>query len=191
MKGLSYQDLDAIAISAGPGSYTSLRIGASVAKGLCFALDKPLIAVPTLLALGRAAIEHEQLHRPDGHFIALPMIDARRDEVCMAVVNSDTEKKLDFFPNFVSNRMFENIQNAGHTLPPDAVYILAGNGAKKWSSVHFEKKVVFSALQTCSAEHLAPLAEQLFHLVDFQLVANFEPIYFKPPMVTQPKKIIF
>src|SRR5471030_2964914 len=89
--GTKYSDLDAIAVSCGPGSYTGLRIGVSTAKGLCYALDKPLIAVETLKAMadGMMAQLKDQLAE---NTLLCPMIDARRMEVFTAVFNNKSEQ---------------------------------------------------------------------------------------------------
>jgi tRNA threonylcarbamoyladenosine biosynthesis protein TsaB len=79
---LNFADLDAVAVSGGPGAYTSLRVGASVAKGLCYALDKPLVVFDTLLALAAAARKMTDTRK----LLLLPALDARRQEVWMALV---------------------------------------------------------------------------------------------------------
>src|ERR1700744_3119118 len=84
-----YQDLDAVAVSCGPGSYTGLRIGISVAKGLCFALDIPLIAIETLEGMADGIISQNTL---DGDTLLCPMIDARRMEVFTAVFNAKGDR---------------------------------------------------------------------------------------------------
>jgi tRNA threonylcarbamoyladenosine biosynthesis protein TsaB len=191
MQGLDFASLDAIAVSAGPGSYTSLRVGVSVAKGLCFALNKPLIAVPTLLALGQASIAYHGELQDIAHIVALPLLDARRDEVCMAVMEKKDVQTPKFFQNFVSNKMFETIALERAVGPQKPVLLLSGNGAKKCKNVHFDQNVVYSALEACSASYLVPIAEEKFYMFDFQELTSFEPIYFKPPQVTQSKKITF
>src|ERR1700753_2078700 len=84
--GIEYDDLSAIAVSSGPVSYTGLRIGVSTAKGLCYALDKPLIAVDTLAAMAQGVIDTERLL--DNKTLLCPMIDARRMEVYTALFNA-------------------------------------------------------------------------------------------------------
>src|ERR1700743_3579677 len=84
--GVKYEELQAVAVSCGPGSYTGLRIGVSTAKGLCFALDKPLIAVETLACMAAGVVSRfpDQL---DSETLLCPMIDARRMEVFTAIYN--------------------------------------------------------------------------------------------------------
>src|ERR1700712_2683209 len=88
---IQFNDLDAIAVSCGPGSYTGLRIGVSTAKGLCFALDKPLIAIETLSAMAHGMITKEG-YGPADNILLCPMIDARRMEVFTAVFTTDGDK---------------------------------------------------------------------------------------------------
>jgi tRNA threonylcarbamoyladenosine biosynthesis protein TsaB len=189
MEGRAYADLDAIAVSAGPGGYTSLRVGASVAKGLCFALDKPLIAINTLEALARASFV---AYPTKGvHVLALPMIDARRDEVCMAVYESQNITKFDFFQHFVSDKMFQNEPKLRPFLSQNSVLLLSGSGAEKCQTVSFLENVVWSEVKKCASAYLAPIAVEKMQISDFQSVAYFEPYYLKPPMVTQQKKNTF
>src|ERR1700753_3208528 len=89
--GTKYNELDAIAVSSGPGSYTGLRIGISTAKGLCFALDKPLIAVETLEAMASGAMNYDG-YAIDADTLLCPMIDARRMEVFTAVFTTSGER---------------------------------------------------------------------------------------------------
>jgi len=84
--GIPYNDIDAVAVSSGPGSYTGLRIGVSTAKGLCFALEKPLIAIETLAAMAQGVIAKSSI---DKKTLLCPMIDARRMEVYTALFDSD------------------------------------------------------------------------------------------------------
>ncbi|MEO6758061.1 MAG: tRNA (adenosine(37)-N6)-threonylcarbamoyltransferase complex dimerization subunit type 1 TsaB, partial [Saprospiraceae bacterium] len=132
--GIPLAELDAVAISRGPGSYTSLRVGASVAKGICFALDKPLIAVDTLLALAEASREQT----PDEvsvQTLFLPMVDARRQEVWLAVYDEQSRLLAPAQPLILENNLFEDF--IGKFLPFGAVgrLVLAGNGMEKMQNV--------------------------------------------------------
>jgi tRNA threonylcarbamoyladenosine biosynthesis protein TsaB len=168
-----------------------LRVGVSVAKGLCFALSKPIIAVPTLLALGQASITYQAELQDIKHILGLPLLDARRDEVCMAVIRKNDGQTPKFFQNFVSNKMFENIAFKGDARKQEPMLLLSGNGAKKCKNVHFDQNVVYSSIEACSASYLAPIAEEKFYISDFQELTSLDPIYFKPPQVTQSKKNTF
>jgi len=124
--GLTYKDLSAIAVSQGPGSYTGLRIGVSAAKGLCFALDIPLIAVDTLKVLASQATISNGL--------IVPMIDARRMEVYSAVFNAEYEKLRDVQAEIINEDSFENLQ--------ETIYFV-GDCAEKCKAVLTKENFVF------------------------------------------------
>lgn len=211
--GIPLSALDTVAVSRGPGSYTSLRTGASVAKGLCYALDKPLIAVDTLQALAWAESrivdyglrinpapgmdnkqENEVLTTGRANpqsTIYVPMLDARRQEVWTAVYDADLKEILPAQPLILQNNLFiKFIENALEKSPGSRVVIL-GNGAKKLGSDLIGENVVVSDIQNCSAGHLAGLAEQMFQVSEFQDVSYYEPYYMKPPNITTPGKPLF
>jgi len=143
---LTFANLHAVAISAGPGSYTGLRIAAAAAKGYCFALNIPLIAIPTLQAMVHGIIERYQQNDFD---IYVPMIDARR----MEVFTSFYDNKLNCTNYFTSlivdtqcNQLFDNSKK----------YILFGNGAEKTKAILSSTKIIIntnyipSALDLCN-----------------------------------------
>ena len=195
--GIALRDLDAVAVSRGPGSYTSLRIGSSVAKGICYALEKPLIAVDTLQALAWASREALRQTNPDvlnaQHMFA-PMIDARRQEVCFALFAADLSTVQASTPEILDNKMFLN-RLAKHTGLTESErlsektewFVLSGNGSQKTENVLEIPGSVFSAVKRCSVGYLAALAENRFQKSDFQSLAYFEPTYMKPPNITTPK----
>lgn len=195
--GIALRDLDAVAVSSGPGSYTSLRIGSSVAKGICYALGKPLIAVDTLQALAWASRETLRQTNPDvlnaPHLFA-PMIDARRQEVCFAIFDADLNLVQASKPEILNDKMFEiNSQTSEDSSvskkPLEKIirYVLSGNGSIKAENVLKIPGSVFLSIKQCSAGHLAALAEKSFQKSDFQSLAYFEPTYMKPPNITAPK----
>jgi tRNA threonylcarbamoyladenosine biosynthesis protein TsaB len=189
--GISLAELDAVCVSRGPGSYTSLRVGASVAKGICYALDKPLLAVDTLEALAwasRAVLPDQS----DESALFVPMLDARRDEVWMAVYNHRLEAVIAAAPFILDNNMFEqkmsgigNVEGGGSR----NLYYMSGNGCIKAQRVIFSEQTVWGGNVKCSADFLNALAEAKFQLHDFQDVAYFEPFYMKPPNITIPNKV--
>ena len=124
--GITLQDLSAIAVSQGPGSYTGLRIGVSAAKGLCYALDIPLIAVDTLQALAA------QVTISSG--LIIPMIDARRMEVYSAVFSPTLEKKREVLAQIIDDNSFEDRQ--------EILYFI-GDCAEKCKSVLTKENHVF------------------------------------------------
>lgn len=176
---LTINDLDAVAISQGPGSYTSLRIGVSTAKGICYALNKPLIVIDTLQALALATLKLEKKKA-----LYCPMIDARRMEVYGALFDSDNQlvraaealkMETDTFDTY-----FQNNQPI----------VFSGDGAEKCKTVLTSPLAYFSPV-VCSAAHLVPLALQAFEKQQFANLAYFEPFYLKPPNITTPKKTGF
>ena len=110
--GLHLQDLDAVAVSEGPGSYTSLRVGFSTAKGLCYALDKPLIVVNTLRALAKAAFAEEMLTES----LYCAMIDARRMEVYAAVYDAFGMEVSAASPMVIDGNSFGNFFEDGRQI---------------------------------------------------------------------------
>ncbi len=184
--GLPLAALDALALSRGPGSYTSLRVGASVAKGICYALDKPLIAVDTLLALAhasRAAVPTAG----DQPNLFMPMLDARRQEVWTALYDAQGHELAPAQPLILENELFENFIAQFVLDWPGTRLVFSGNGMDKLHNVRKLDNTVFSSVKKCSAQHLNTLAALLFQDSDFQEVAYFEPFYMKPPNITIPK----
>ena len=184
--GIPLATLDAVALSWGPGSYTALRVGASVAKGICYALDKPLIAVDTLAALAQASRQEVQ-HDEQPGTLFVPMLDARRQEVWMAVYDQDGLQLAPAQPLIMENFLFEDFIGEYITHRPGSRLVFAGNGMHKLRNVPKFAKAVFSSIKNCSAVYLAALAERFFQDSDFQPLAYFEPFYMKPPNITVPK----
>jgi len=189
--GIPLAQLDAVALSRGPGAYTALRVGASVAKGICYALDKPLIAVDTLLALAYASrIQYPNIkisQYPDPP-IFVPMLDARRQEVWLAVYDSELREIAAAQPLILENNLFEAFISEMAGGVGVGGIILAGNGMEKIRSGGFSEKIKFSGIKKCSAGNLSVLAEQIFQNTDFQDIAYFEPYYMKAPNITTPSK---
>lgn len=172
--GVTLKDLQAVAISNGPGSYTGLRIGISTAKGLCYALDIPLISVSTLDAMAQG------LNGGKDQFI-VPMIDARRMEVYSAVYDSD-KKRLSEAEAIVVDEKFYSAFRRSRKL------LLAGDGADKCQTLfHSESSIEILPDFMPQAEFMSQLAEKKFLNFDFENVALFEPFYLKE-FVPGPKK---
>jgi tRNA threonylcarbamoyladenosine biosynthesis protein TsaB len=184
--GISLPQLSALALSSGPGSYSSLRVGASVAKGICYSLDKPLIAVDTLGALAAAAVPANA--HPDT--LLLPMLDARRQEVWMAAYTLDGKQVFAAQSFIIEHNLFvsEWKKHLDDFIPER--YVLAGNGVFKTEGVPFLEKAVRAEQKKCSAIFLSQEATKKFYNADFQDVAYFEPFYMKPPNITAPNKIL-
>lgn len=171
---LSLKQLDAVAVSEGPGSYTGLRIGVSSAKGLCYALEKPLIGVPTLEILAR------QLPIETGYLI--PMLDARRMEVYTSVFNAAYELIKPTWAEIITENSFQNELSAG------TVHFL-GNGVLKCLEVLKNSNAVFHEdIDLPSANEMSSIAFKKFKTGNFDNVAYFEPYYLKDFIATKPKK---
>lgn len=174
---LTYTDLDAIAVSKGPGSYTGLRIGVSTAKGLCFALDKPFIGIHTLEMMANGFL----LKHPNYGGLICPMIDARRMEVFTAVY---TNKLLEIAA--VSAKI---VDEKSFILELDANYVtFIGDGAEKCMPVLSHQNAHFNLDNFNSAANMSSLAYQAFQQQLFEDVAYFEPFYLKDFVFTTPKK---
>ncbi|MFV8321463.1 tRNA (adenosine(37)-N6)-threonylcarbamoyltransferase complex dimerization subunit type 1 TsaB [Flavobacterium sp. LB3P21] len=170
--GITLNDLSAIAVSQGPGSYTGLRIGVSAAKGLCYALDIPLIAVDTLQALA------SQVAISNG--LIIPMIDARRMEVYSAVFAPNLERKREVLAEIITENSFEDLQ--------ETLYFV-GDCAEKCKSVLTKENYIFlDEIVYPSAKEMSAISFEKFKKSDTVDVAYFEPYYLKDFMITTPKK---
>ncbi len=189
--GLELAELDAVAISKGPGAYTALRVGASVAKGICYALDKPLIAMDSLLILAHASVVADEGEKGGGHTVYVPLLDARRQEVWLALYDAEWNEIAPAQALILENNSFEMFlsEKTGGRLGDR--FVLSGNGMEKTRSGGFLEKAVFSDIEKCSARYLSVLAEDFFQKADFQDIAYFEPFYMKPPNITTPNKLPF
>ncbi len=170
---LSFNDIDAVAVSKGPGSYTGLRIGVSAAKGLCFAFDKPLISIETLQSLAyKLSIEEG---------VIIPMLDARRMEVYAVVYNSKHKQVRDIKAEVIDENSFQEYLSKGK------VYFL-GDGAEKCKEVITHENAVFIDGEFPSAKEMVKLSFDKYKKNDIEDVAYFEPFYLKDFVVTPEKK---
>jgi tRNA threonylcarbamoyladenosine biosynthesis protein TsaB len=179
--GMSIAELDAVAVSKGPGSYTGLRIGVSAAKGLCYALSIPLIGVHTLQAMAygmRHAAGGDRL--PDDSLFC-PMIDARRMEVYTALYDMQNKEVLPPCAEIITR------DSLSAYFAEHPVYV-AGNGAEKCREVlGVHSGLCFMDIQLPSAAYLLPLAEKKFAEGSFENTAYFEPFYLKDFVAGEPK----
>ncbi|WP_343700318.1 tRNA (adenosine(37)-N6)-threonylcarbamoyltransferase complex dimerization subunit type 1 TsaB [Chitinophaga sp.] len=166
--GLHHEQLDAVAVSAGPGSYTGLRVGVATAKGLCYTWQKPLLAVSTLQMM---AAGMQQL-RPAEEVYYVPMIDARRMEVFTAAYNTRLEAIVEPQAMVLQPGLFAGLMAEKNTL-------FFGDGAPKWQGLLGEHTNSEFPSYQISAEHMIPLAEKAFADKDFKDVAYFSPYYLK------------
>ena len=182
--GVQPSDLDAIAVGKGPGSYTGLRIGVSFAKGMCYALNIPLVAVGSLDALTQVAREDFEAGILDiededwrGAYLA-PMVDARRMEVYTQIFNTDGEALSEVSAEVVDESSFAELRAKGKM-------VLFGNGAKKCAEVLSNTLYVGVAP---SARGIVRLAEEAFDAGETEDIAYFEPFYLKDFVVIPSKK---
>jgi len=170
---LTLNDLDAIAVSKGPGSYTGLRIGVSAAKGLCFALNIPLISVSTLNALAHQVII--------SNGIIIPMLDARRLEVYSAIYDSSYNEIREIEAQILDDNSFSEYLEEG------TVYFI-GNGVEKTKNLIAHPNAVFVEGKLPSANEMSSLAYHKYKKSDIEDVAYFEPFYLKDFIALKSKK---
>lgn len=167
--GISLSELDAIAVSAGPGSYTGLRVGMASAKGLCYALNKPLLMISSLEILAHAAIAESSDVSADSLFCA--MIDARRMEVFTAV--------YDRLLNIVLAPCAMVLdQNSYGDLTAKQPVVFSGNAVEKWKTVCGQSNVFFKTGINATVS-MSELSYKKFESVDFSELAYAEPFYVK------------
>lgn len=171
---IGFPDLDAIAVSEGPGSYTGLRIGVSTAKGLAFGLNKPLIGVNTLQALASSVeLKEDEL--------VIPVLDARRMEVYREVFDWRLESAAPLDAEVLSLDSFQNF------LQSHRVYFL-GDAVEKVESMVKSKNAVFLTGVTFSARHMGGLAFGKYQKAEFADLAYFVPNYLKEFKALHSKK---
>ncbi|HEY5507279.1 MAG TPA: tRNA (adenosine(37)-N6)-threonylcarbamoyltransferase complex dimerization subunit type 1 TsaB [Paludibacter sp.] len=169
--------LDAVAVSSGPGSYTGLRIGVSTAKGLCYGLDIPLIAVSTLEVLTANAL---QITETAANSLFCPMIDARRMEVYAAIYNQEGIIQREISADIIDENSYSEI------LESHIVYFF-GNGAEKCKATLTHPNARFIDGMYPLAENMIVLAEKAYNEKKFVDVAYFEPFYLKEFYTTAAK----
>lgn len=173
LSGLSFQELDAIALSKGPGSYTGLRVGASTAKGLCMALDKPLIAINSLKAMAL-----EVSYGLTGEFWLCPMIDARRMEVYCALYDRGLADIVSTNALVLDETSFErHLENKK--------IIFFGSGAEKFKNVVKEDNAFFIDFKYPQAKFIGELAFNHWDKQIFEDLHRFEPFYLKDFVLTK------
>ena len=172
--GISYKDLKGVALSKGPGSYTGLRVGTSVAKGICYALGTPMVAVDTLFGIAYGVKEVPK----EGQLI-IPMIDARRQEVYTAQYDHNLEEVSEVQNLIIKEGVFND-------LSAESV-ILCGNGAFKCEGI--DLGIPYQIINTtCRAATLIERSYDLLINGKKEDIAYFNPYYHKAPNVTKSKK---
>lgn len=171
-QGYEFKDLDAIAVSKGPGSYTGLRIGVSTAKGLCYSLDKPLISISTLEAMAVGMIQNMKSENLDG-VVFCPMIDARRMEVYSAIYSADTSMIREIKAEVIDENSFTKELESYKV-------VFGGDGALKCrEALSKNPNAIFLDDFLPSSSYMCQLAEQKFVESKFEDLAYFEPLYLK------------
>jgi tRNA threonylcarbamoyladenosine biosynthesis protein TsaB len=166
--GIDLQAVDAISVTEGPGSYTGLRVGLASAKGLCYALQKPLIAINTLKVMALAAINQEPY---SSNTLFCPMIDARRMEVFTAMYDMHLHQIEAPNAKILDSTSFE-------TIISQQPMVFSGSGSIKMQAILSNSNAFFSSVQHTAA-HLSILAHQSFKEANFVDLAYFEPFYLK------------
>lgn len=178
--GIKLSDLTAVAVSNGPGSYTSLRVGVSTAKGICYAMGLPLLAIDTLEILAHAAYTAA----PDPAALYCPMIDARRMEVYCALYQFDNRKTVCLQPmqaEIIDEHSFKTYFDEGQKI------VFVGNGAPKTMPILTSPLAHYQAV-LCSAAYMPPLSMSHFLEKKYADLAYHTPEYLKAPNITTPKK---
>ena len=172
---------DAVAVSSGPGSYTGLRIGVSMAKGICYGQNLKLISVPTLEILCvPVLLRYDDL--PEDALVC-PMLDARRMEVFTALYTRALRPVIETAPMVIDEHSF------AEQLDKHPIYFF-GNGAEKCKSVITHPNAHFIDGIELNAKYMAPLAEKKFLREEFEDVAYFEPFYLKEFVAIKAKKLL-
>lgn len=179
--GKSPSELDAIAVSKGPGSYTGLRIGISTAKGMAYALNIPVMAIPTLKIMAHGYLSR---HAVDENALLCPMIDARRMEVYTEFYTQKLKVFREVGADIIEPESYRDIRK-------DHKMIFFGDGAAKCENVLEGEEIIIDKTYNISSLHMPPLSKEHFEQRNFENVAYFEPFYLKDFIATTPKKKLF
>lgn len=182
--GLRAADLEAVAVGKGPGSYTGLRIGVSVAKGLAYGASLPLIGIETTMTMFHGLYgKVKSLHSDINDILFCPMIDARRMEVFSALYDSSGRNIRDISAEIISISSYKEI-------PASKKIIFFGDGASKCREVITRENILFGDDFRISASFMQIPAYRAFDARQFEDVAYFEPFYLKDFITTIPRKNI-
>lgn len=174
---LNPSELDAIGLAAGPGSYTGLRVGASIAKGMCYSLNIPLITIDSLHII---AAPFFNIEGTSGFII--PTIDARRQEAYISIFNETGQNVEESVPHIFTNESFSDYYNK------NAKLIICGNAADKAKGILPKDKNIEFIQSYPSAKSMGSIADLQFSNQNFSDTAYFEPNYIKSPNITTQKK---
>lgn len=183
-QGIKAGDLEAVAVSKGPGSYTGLRIGVSVAKGIAYGASIPLIGIDTTLAMFWGMAESQPFSTvSDSNLLFCPMLDARRMEVYYAIYDPAGNKIKNISAEIINEDSFIDI-------PESHKIIFFGDGALKCKEVVHRKNALFAVDYQISASHMRKPVFQAFNDRRFEDIAYFEPLYLKDFITSLPRKNI-
>ena len=182
--GLKANELEAVAVSKGPGSYTGLRIGVSTAKGIAYAASVPLIGVETTLSMFHGIDDTLKKNQgPDNSSLFVPMLDARRMEVYYSILDAEGNTVRETAAEIIDENSFTEI-------PPQIQLIFFGDGAGKCRDIIRRENVVFADEFRISAAHMYQPAFKSLRQQIFEDIAYFEPFYLKDFITSRPKKNI-
>jgi len=182
--GIRATDLEAVAVSKGPGSYTGLRIGVSTAKGIAYAASIPLIGVETTLSMFHGITDNLKIkYGLDNDSLLVPMLDARRMEVYYSIMTSGGQVVREISAEIIDKGSFGDL--------PDSVRILIfGDGASKCRQLLKRDNILFADEFRISASHMYKPAFKSLRERHFEDIAYFEPFYLKDFITSRPKKNI-
>ncbi|EFM02973.1 tRNA (adenosine(37)-N6)-threonylcarbamoyltransferase complex dimerization subunit type 1 TsaB [Hoylesella marshii] len=173
--------LKAVAVSCGPGSYTGLRIGVSMAKGICYGRSVKLIAVPTLELLSVPVLLREEIKEDNA--LLCPMLDARRMEVYAGLYDRALKPKREIQADIVDANTYKTFLDKGK------VYFFGNGAAKCMEAIAHPNAVLIEGIEPL-AKYMQPLAERRFAEEVFEDVAYFVPFYLKDFVAIKPKKLL-
>ena len=175
---IKINEVDAFAVSMGPGSYTGLRIGVSTIKGLCYSLEKPLISINTLEILSKSALNHINNYND---FFICPMIDARRMEVFTKMLDNDFNEVEKDKALILDDKSFNDIDGG------KLIYFF-GDGSNKFQKITNKKNFHFIDNIISSSKHMGELANIKYENNQFENLTTFEPFYIKDFFIVNKNK---
>ena len=175
---IKINEVDAFAVSMGPGSYTGLRIGVSTIKGLCYSLEKPLISINTLEILSKSALNHINNYND---FFICPMIDARRMEVFIKMLDNDFNEVEKDKALILDDKSFNDIGGG------KSIYFF-GDGSNKFQKITNNKNFHFIDNIISSSKHMGELANIKYENKQFENLTTFEPFYIKDFFIVNKNK---
>lgn len=182
--GLKARDLEAVAVSKGPGSYTGLRIGVSTAKGIAYAASLPLIGIETTLLMFHGIGEDiRRKYKTDETSLFVPMLDARRMEVYYSILTAEGKTVKEISAEIIDENSFMDI-------PDNVRMLIFGDGALKCRKVLSRNNLEFATEFRISAAYMYKPALKAFREHHFEDIAYFEPFYLKDFITSSPKKNI-